>query len=69
MVGREILVPAAQEDLGDLVEEEGAHLVVVERQEGGKSKALYVCIFTELTRTKINKNIIEHCDKRFVVER
>lgn len=69
MVDREILVPAAQEDLGDLVEEEGAHLVVVERQEGGKSKALYVCIFTELTRTKINKNIIEHCDKRFVVER
>ncbi|GJQ22393.1 MAG: hypothetical protein HBSAPP01_01830 [Candidatus Brocadia sapporoensis] len=69
MVGREILVPAAQEDLGDLVEEEGAHLVVVERQEGGKSKALYVCIFMELTRTKINKNIIEHCDKRFVVER
>jgi len=52
-----------------LVEEEGAHLVVVERQEGGKSKALYVCIFMELTRTKINKNIIEHCDKRFVVER
>lgn len=53
-----------------MVEEEGgAHLVVVERQEGGKSKALYVCIFTELTRTKINKNIIEHCDKRFVVER